>query len=281
MNLRATRTSIFCVIVGAAGWLVMNASSPAQPDDAKQTTNVRVQTPASGTATERALSALAKAASAQKAAPTPAELNRQKLSEPMPFVAWQNNLTLQTVLDQLEQNHGFPRFMINNNAFKEENPDVFPAGIGDIPIKMANVQGLNKARVLRLVVDQIPTNNGTFLVRPDCIEILTNDRSVPVRQFIEGTFQDVPLQDIVAELADRSGTSIVVDARAAEKARTRLSARFQPETNVVTAASLLADMADLKLMVVGQVLYITLPSNTTAFPPGLLPGGKQKIQEAA
>jgi hypothetical protein len=286
MNCRSTGLSVLCLVVGIAGWLVVRATSLAQSDDAKQSTsNVRVQKQSSGTpltdmAPERAL-ALAKTAAAQKVVPTPAELNRQKLNEPMPFVVWQNNLTLEVVLHQLEQNHGFPRIMINHNAFKEENPDVVLDGIGDTPIKMPNVQGISKARVLRLILDQIPTNNGAFLVRPDCIEILTNERSLPESQFIEGTFQDIPLVEVLADLSERSGLSILIDARAGEKAKSRVNARFQQETNLATAVRLLADMADLKLVIVDRVLYVTLPSNETTFPPGNLPAGKQKRIESA
>ena len=51
--------------------------------------------------------------------------------------------------------------------------------------------------------------------------------------------------------------------------------------DIATAVRLLADMADLKLMIVDRVLYVTLRSNTATFPPGLLPAPKKSRIEAA
>jgi hypothetical protein len=217
---------------------------------------------------------------ASKKAPTAAELIRKKLNEPIVGLKWEANaMTLGQTLEYLEKNHAFPKVVINQAAFQEENPDA--PKIGETQLDLPKVQGLPWAKLLRLLLDKVPTNNAVFLIRPDYIEITTNERSLPENQFIDGAFQDRPLDEVLAELADRTGMTILVDGRAVEKARTPVSARFQHETNLATAVRLLADMADLKLVIVDRVLYVTLRSNTATFPPGNLPGAKQRRADAA
>jgi len=133
---------------------------------------------------------------------------------------------------------------------------------------------------LRLIVDQVPTANATYVVRPDLVEIMTNEYSLPVMQFVEGNFQDVPLEEVLADLSDRTGTTILIDSRVGEKAKSLVSANLRTETNLATAVRLLADMADLKAVIVDRVIYITLRTNMTDFPPGRLPGHKTRIDGA-
>ncbi len=217
------------------------------------------------------------AAAVQKTTPMSAEVNRKKLNEPMPF-ALEEAMNMNEAIKLLEK-AGFPRILINENSFKMDNPDAAP--IADTQIRMQNVQGVSKVRVLRMILDQIPTNNGAFLVRPDFIEVLTNEESRPERQFIEANFRNIPLEDALAELADQSGISIVIDGRVGDKARTPVTARFQHESNLVTAVRLLADMAELKITVVDRAIYVTPKSNNVEFPPAPLPAGKQMRIEAA
>jgi hypothetical protein len=221
-----------------------------------------------------------KAPRARKEISADAELTRMKLSEPMPAAHWADKLPLKEVLRLLEKNHGFPKFAINNAAFTL-NPGAEGVHVDEFPIDVPNVPGISKDRLLRLILDQVPTGDAAFLVRPNVIEITVNDVTKPEFQFVDGTFVDVPLEEVLAELSDRTGITILIDARAKEKAKTPITARFQHETNLATAVRLLADMADLKLVVVDRILYVTLPSNKADFPAGNLPGFKQKRADAA
>src|SRR5262249_11830588 len=148
-------------------------------------------------------------------------------------------------------------------------------------ISVPNIPGISKASFLRLILDQVPTWNADFLVRPNVIEITTGTFSIPEYQFIEGNFEDMPLEKVLMDLSDRTVLRIFIDARDKDKAKTPISDRFQHETNLATAVRLLADMADLKVMVVDRVLYVTLTSNTTEFPPGRVPSLKPIRQEGA
>jgi hypothetical protein len=215
----------------------------------------------------------------QKREPTAVEIMRKKMAE-APEMAWiENPMTLAEAANELEKKYGFPKIVMNDAAFKVEDPDA--PDVNETPIKLPVLQGLSRAKLLRLMVDRIPTRNAAFLVRSSYIEITTNDQSLPGFQFIDGTFQHRPLDEILAELSDRTGITILVDARAGDKAKTPISAVLQPETNLVTAVRLLADMADLRLIVVDRTLYVTLPTNDATFPHGLLPGAKNRILESA
>lgn len=206
-----------------------------------------------------------------------ARVTRTKLDEPTPNRIW-SATNFKEALEQMEE-AGFPKILVNERAFSEDNPDA--PSIYDAPLKLPKVHGLPKTMLLRVVLSFAPNNNATYLVRPGYIEITTGESSRPERQFIEGNFQNTPLDQALAELADRSGITIVVDTRAADKAKAPVTARFQPETNLVTAVGVLADMCDLKLMNLGQILYVTLKTNTTTFPPGTMPGGKGPREPAA
>src|SRR5262249_34722613 len=148
-------------------------------------------------------------------------------------------------------------------AFKEENPDgPDPAESGvKFPAK-----GLTRAKTLRLVLDQLPTANATYLVRPGYVEITTIDTARPNRQFVQANFFNQPLEDVLNELREQPVVSIVVDPRFGSKAKSPVTSRFSAETNLAQAVRLLADMADLKAVQVDNTLYVTSRSNNIVFP---------------
>ncbi|HWY85798.1 MAG TPA: DUF4974 domain-containing protein, partial [Gemmataceae bacterium] len=221
---------------------------------------------------------VAQVAQAAKKSPTLAELTRKSLNDPMPDGQWVDRMTLKEALQELEKNYGFPKFAVNNMAFVAESGD---GNVLDTGVTVPDVPGISKVRLLRLILDQVPTANAGFLLRNNVIEITTSERTLPENQFVDGNFEDVPLEEVLTELSDRTGVTIVIDTRAKDKARTPVSARFQHETNLATAVRLLADMAELKLVVVDRVLYVTLPSNNAEFPPAInLPGFRQKSHDA-
>jgi hypothetical protein len=253
--------SLFLIVVATAVWLASNSRTQAQTKKDKPiTAEIVTQTSKLGVVETKK--------------PSPAEVIRQKLGEPIG--AWDREpMKLFEVLQKLESDYGFPRCVLNISAFKVEAPDA--PDPNDIEILLRNVQGLSRAKVLRMILDQIPTNNGAFLVRPTYVEISTTARSMPDAQFVWGNYQNMPLEVILEDFADQTGVTILVDARAADKAKTPITARLQQETNLATAVRLLADMANLKVVIVDRTLYVTSPSNAVDFPPGGLPNVGQKM----
>src|SRR5262249_16847430 len=138
--------------------------------------------------------------------------------------------------------------------------------------------------VLRLLTNQI---NGTFLVRPDHIEITTARRARaqwsyaelwvrgemgstepsegeiarPVPPLVHARFAERPLDEAIQELADSTGVTVIVDAnRAGKKAKTPVTAKLV-NMPLDTAVRMLADMGDLKAIVVDNGLYVTTKEN--------------------
>lgn len=185
----------------------------------------------------------------------------KKLSEPF-TISQGDSMALKEAIEVMER-QGFPRLVINTAAFKEENPDV--PDPGESPVKFP-AKGLTRAKTLRLMLDQLPTANATYLVRPGYLEITTIDTARPNRQFVQANFFNRPLEDVLSDLSEQTGVSIVVDPRVGSKAKTPVSGRFSAETNLAQAVRLLADMADLKAVQVDNTLYVTSRSNSIVFP---------------
>lgn len=62
------------------------------------------------------------------------------------------------------------------------------------------------------------------------------------------------------ELANRTGANIVLDVRTKEKGKSPINANLQ-QVPLETAVRMLADMADLKAIVLDNALYVTTEEN--------------------
>jgi hypothetical protein len=80
---------------------------------------------------------------------------------------------------------------------------------------------------------------------------------------VNATFDKFPLEEAARELADQAEFTVLVDSRAAEKAKTPVSARLL-NTPLDTALRLLTDVADLRTVHLDNVLYITTKENAAA-----------------
>jgi hypothetical protein len=205
-----------------------------------------------------------KLGAAAKQAPRPVAEARRKMAERIDIDSRMFPVSFKEAVKVLTDKYGFPPILVETAAFKEENPEA--AHVYDTHVNLPDLKNVTRAKVLKMILRQIDPPNATFLVRPGHVEVTTFEGAAPGRQPVEASFADKPLTEALDELADMTGISIVLDARAGDKGRTRINARLQQETNLVNAVRLLADMADLKLMVVNNVLYVTLRSNNATLP---------------
>src|SRR5262249_1306633 len=125
----------------------------------------------------------------EKKAAAPASKTRQQveairkaLAEPVADIDWRPGLLLRELLPDLEKKHGFPKIVINQASFKDENPDT--PDLLETVIDRLREQDIPRGKLLRLILDKIPTGNASYLVRPGYIEVLTSERSDPMAQFI-------------------------------------------------------------------------------------------------
>jgi hypothetical protein len=201
----------------------------------------------------------------------------------MPQEKWEEiavdpNYTLGAMLDGLAKKYSQPKgkpplhlsFDFNDAAFKADgldDPRLFQI-VKEKPIPAMDSASLD--RFLRKALARLPVPSGaTYLIRQDHIEITTNQairaqiwggHQGPFFPLIHADIENKPLDEALKELAKQSEHNIVVDARAAEKAKTIVTARFT-NTPLDTAVALLADMADLKPVLQDNVIYLTTREN--------------------
>ncbi len=92
------------------------------------------------------------------------------------------------------------------------------------------------------------------ILNPDIIEDQVQGPSVSIN------VQNKPLADVLRELADGTGTNIILDGRAKEEGQTPISSTLQ-NVRLFTALRVLADMANLQPTTLGNVYYITSRQN--------------------
>jgi hypothetical protein len=186
--------------------------------------------------------------------------------------------TLDKVLDSFLRD-GSIAWTVNEAALKAANlnPDVVRKTEIE---KLDKMTGVTRATVLKRLLAKIPSDNGkgtpTYILRRDCLEITTEwakvkeaqgARAVPDEHdaptplsLAYGEFHGVPLHDALQELARTTENNIVLDARCAAEGKAKVTADFAG-VPVDAALQLLADMADLKLVRIANVYYVTSPKN--------------------
>jgi hypothetical protein len=205
-----------------------------------------------------------------------------KLMSPIKTPTIDNKTPLKDLLDFLHTNYKLD-IDINEAAFKGDGIDnVLDMQLGDRVLP--KTENIRLERLLRRVLARIPSPSGaTFVLRRDGIEITTNQairtqiwggHQGPYFPLVHAVIEKKPLDEALRDLADQAEHNIVVDARAAEKAKTAVSARFT-NTPLDTAVALLADMAELKPVLQDNVIYITTLDNAMRWE------GRQKKETAA
>lgn len=183
----------------------------------------------------------------------------------------QGNKSLKEVLQILETRFAKKgkkvQFVINQEAFKKEDPDA-----PDIERELVRMplypKRLTIGTALRLALSRIGSGNATYWLRAGQVLVTTHDKASS-SFFLQTQIDAVninqrPLTQALDELAEWSGTTILVDRRVWQKAQVRVTAKlsfFQLET----AVRLLTDMAGLKPVVVDNVIYVTSPENAEHF----------------
>jgi hypothetical protein len=177
-------------------------------------------------------------------------------------------VTLAEALEALASQHDLV-FEINERAFKTEGlaevAKVQPAETTPlVPMKAVRLE-----TVLRKLLARVPSQSGaTFTIRRDHIEITTAKAQQeefwpnapaemePVFPLIHAKYDKKPLDEALADLAERTDISIVLDTKAFEKEKPVVSARLT-NTPLDTAVQLLAEMSDLRSVAIGKTLFVT------------------------
>ena len=161
-----------------------------------------------------------------------------------------------------KRGQAFP-ILVDVEAFKVENPDMpdpYETIIEFPPVP----EEISIGDFLRHVVSKVPTKNATFVVLHDHILITTHERTTvaaKLNERVRGIFENRPLSSVLREISEKVGTTIVIDNRAADKAKTEVSVTFLNDTPLAGALRVLTEMADLKVLVLDGAILVTTPAH--------------------
>jgi hypothetical protein len=182
------------------------------------------------------------------------------LEEPLEMKYFQLPMTLKEALgliyERLATKGKELPILIDTEAFK----GTFPEGtdLYDTPVKFPPFpRKMSVAQVLNLVLSKIPSGNATYLARQDHIEITTLRYAAPGMRTVSARFVNRPVAEALGNLARQSGISIVLDGRVAKKAQVPVTVTFPPNTNLLLAVGLLADLAGLKVHALDRLVFVT------------------------
>jgi hypothetical protein len=202
-------------------------------------------------------------------APKPEESLSAKLFRPVKFSGFEDPaLKLKEALEKLGKDYGV-EFEVNEPAFKAAGlEDVLNTLVAEKPIRKS--ERLRLDRLLRTILARVPAQGGaTYVLRRDGIEITTvpaaraqiwGSHNGPFLPLVHATFEQKPLAEALREMADQTEYNIVLDNRAGEKAKAEVSARFV-NTPLDTAVNFVADMVDLRKVLLDNVIYVTSREN--------------------
>lgn len=223
----------------------------------------------------------------------PAVAIARKMSQKADFPGYDDPKTnLAEALDNLSTRYGVS-FEINDKAFKADQiNEVEKVEIAQ-PTPIQAMKQAPLERVLRKILARIPaTSEACVVVRKDHLEITTGAARLAefwpngnenVRPNPDATdpatttprplplvvmeFDRVPLDEALRELAGATGYSIVLDARAGEKGKTPVTGSLI-NVPLDTAVRMIADMADLKPVLLNSAIYVTTENRADRFQPG-------------
>jgi hypothetical protein len=161
--------------------------------------------------------------------------------------------------------------LVDFQAFKDESPDVYnePGDLYDVvKISVPRLpKRLSLRRILEIALSKIPTNNATFIVRKDAIEITTAERAAPyflINSPVAAVFNNRRLGDALQELSGLTGAVILTSPRVATQLDAHITATFANNLSLKTAVGVLAEMADLKVIELEGALFVTTSENAEA-----------------
>jgi RNA polymerase sigma factor (sigma-70 family) len=192
---------------------------------------------------------------------------REKLSEPINY-----ELPIDTTLDNalvelLTRNK--ISWKVNTPAFVKQGDD--PNVVSKTQIaKIDKLEGVSRRMIMEHLISNIESKSGdgkaVGVIRPYGVEITTRraylDEFFPGRKdlnlppLVYAVFDKVPLPEALAELGHTTGSNVVLAGRLGQAGETKITADLTG-VPLDTAVVILANMADLKLVRLDNVYYVT------------------------
>jgi RNA polymerase sigma factor (sigma-70 family) len=213
---------------------------------------------------------------------------------------YKNAETLDTVLNKIADDF---KLTIRCDYMALRRANVTEENFQKTEIKFPGTKDVTLRQVLKELLFQVQEVNGalTFVVRGNQVVIepmVSDNELVPadpreasdvLRGQVSIAVEGKSLREALRDLAEATGTNIVVDNRLAETANMPVTVSLQ-NVPLITAVRLLADMAEVKVVTMDNVIYVTTAENAAkierernpqlagggaglAGPPGLGGGG--------
>jgi D-ribose pyranose/furanose isomerase RbsD len=167
---------------------------------------------------------------------------------------------LQMTREVLQNNNKPVTMVMDDEAFREENPDL--KDILEHQIHLRNLPARASVQLLlRQALKQLPVKSA-YVIRAGKVDIVPYARTgkeYMLNQTFFAEFKERRLDQALEELSELTGVSIVVDARAKQKTQTPVTARFNDDVALQDAVRMLTDMAELKMVYLVTGIYVTTP----------------------
>jgi hypothetical protein len=199
---------------------------------------------------------------------------REQLTKPLNFEGIDDpRVTLQEALDKLGKRFNI-NFEINDAAFAREQLEQ----VGTTPIAQGKpilpMRNASLATLLRIILARVPCPSGAvYILRPDSVEITTTSGLIqelgivrnyssagvpPVIPLVWDAFEETPINKALMRVTEQTSFTVIVDSSVKDKVKLNVTAQFN-NVPVDTAVRLLANMADLSMVQLDNVFYLTTP----------------------
>jgi hypothetical protein len=174
------------------------------------------------------------------------------LNQRVTLDGFEPNTPLKEALGFLSERYGVT-ILLDAQAFATSDPD-------KQPVKLPKMYGVSLRTALRMLLDQVQAD---YYVSRDGIIVSPREGLTKrlLAEKVSASFDRKPLNEALKELGDISGLSIVLDERrAGDKAKFPITIELS-SVSVADAASVLADLAELRAVPMGRLLYVTTAEN--------------------
>jgi type II secretory pathway component HofQ len=206
--------------------------------------------------------------------PSPAERIKRILDQPMTLDY--SGGTLHNVVQHLKEktkiNFVLDMFALQQSglAAEENNGNGLPGG--------ATLKCDRNTKLRTAIQRTLNAYNLTFVILEDSVLITTDEIGLnrQMRQRLSVNLTNVPFSTALKDLARSTALNLIIDPRLGREADAKVSLQLDDAT-LETTVRLLAEMANLKSVRMGNVLFITNESRAEKLrreePPVVIPGG--------
>lgn len=166
------------------------------------------------------------------------------------------NTALKEALAFFSDRHGL-KIIVEPETFKEE-------GIQEAenqPVQMQRMDGIRLERWFLLLLKQA---NADYFIDADGVIFVVQEKHVPqslLSQKVTLHLDKKPLNEALRQLGEQTGLSIVLDEkRVGDKAKAAVTADLR-SVKLDAALTILADLADLRTVLIDRAVYVTTREN--------------------